>query len=178
MAGQTAAQEERQDLQQAVLDVQGNIDDLDEATREQFEAFGGTVTDLFSDVNVDIEALQAGQISQAEAQQAFQQSTEEQFGELGGQIGELGTQLGGLASDVSGIGQGLEGLGTGIAGLGEGLGAGLLGLAAQQAMLPGQIAAATPIDPVEFEKFQRGLTRRKLADPLRIGMFTGGARSV
>ena len=177
-AGQAAAAEDRQNLQQAIIAAQGDISQLDESTRQQFEEFGGTVNELFSNVNVDIEALQAGQISQAEAQQAFQQSTEEQFGELGSQVGDLGTQIGGLASDVSGIGQGLEGIGQGIAGIGEGLGAGLLGLAAQQAMLPGQMAAATPIQPQKFEKFQRGLTRRKLADPLRIGMFTGGARSV
>ena len=177
-AGQAAATEERRNLQQAIIGAQGDIERLDESTRQQFEEFGGTVNELFSDVNVDIEALQAGQISQAEAQQAFQQSTEEQFGELGGQIGELGTQLGGLASDVSGIGRGLEGLGEGVAGLGEGLGAGLLGLAAQQAILPAQFAAVQPIDPVDFEDFYRRLTRRKIADPLRIGMFTGGARSV
>ena len=133
---------------------------------------------MFADVNVDIEALQEGQISQAEAQEAFQTSVAEQFGDVTGQLGQIGGQVGGLISEVSGIGQGLEGLGQGIAGIGEGLGAGLLGLAAQQAMLPGQIAAATPIQPQKFEKFQRGLTRRKLADPLRIGMFTGGARSV
>lgn len=174
----TQATEERRNLQQAIIGAQGDIEQLDANTRQQLEEFGGTVNELFSDVNVDIEALQAGQISQAEAQQAFQQSTEEQFGEIGGQIGDLGTQIGGIQSDISGIGRGLEGLGEGVAGLGQGLGAGLMGLAAQQAMLPGQIAAATPIDPVEFEKFQRGLTRRKLADPLRIGMFTGGARSV
>ena len=175
---QEQATEERRNLQQAIIGAQGNIEELDANTRQQFEEFGETVTELFSDVNVDIEALQTGQISQAEAQQAFQQSTEERFGELGGQIGDIGTQLGGLASDVSGIGRGLEGLGEGVAGIGEGLGAGLLGLAAQQAMLPAQFAAVQPIDPVEFEDFYRRLTRRKIADPLRIGMFTGGARSV
>ncbi len=93
-------------------------------------------------------------------------------------VGGLMTDVAGIGTELGGIGQGLEGLGEGIAGIGEGLGAGLLGLAAQQALMPGQIAALTPIEPVEFEKFQRGLTRRKLADPLRIGMFTGGARSV
>jgi hypothetical protein len=169
---------ERADLQEAIIAVGGDITALDESTKKQFEEFGGTVDDLFSDVNVDIKALQEGQISQAEAQEAFQTSVSEQFGDVTGQLGEIGGEVSGLMSEVSGIGQGLEGLGQGIAGIGEGLGAGLLGLAAQQAMLPGQIAAATPIQPQKFEKFQRGLTRRKLADPLRIGMFTGGARSV
>jgi hypothetical protein len=172
------AAEERADLQEAIIAVGGDITALDESTKKQFEEFGGTVDDLFSDVNVDIKALQEGQISQAEAQEAFQTSVSEQFGDVTGQLGEIGGEVSGLMSEVSGIGQGLEGLGQGIAGIGEGLGAGLLGLAAQQAMLPGQIAAATPIQPQKFEKFQRGLTRRKLADPLRIGMFTGGARSV
>ena len=78
---------------------------------------------------------------------------------------------------AGGIGEGLAGLGEGVAGLGQGLGAGLMGLAAQQAMMPGQIAAATPIQPVDFDPFRQGLTRRKLAQPLRIGMFTGGARN-
>jgi hypothetical protein len=172
------AAEERADLQEAIIAVGGDITALDESTKKQFEEFGGTVDDLFSDVNVDIKALQEGQISQAEAQEAFQTSVSEQFGDVTGQLGEIGGEVSGLMSEVSGIGQGLEGLGEGIAGIGEGLGAGLMGLAAQQAMLPGQIAAATPIQPQKFEKFQRGLTRRKLADPLRIGMFTGGARSV
>ena len=90
----------------------------------------------------------------------------------------MGGQVGGLMSDVAGIGQGLEGLGEGVAGLGEGLGAGLMGLAAQQAMMPGQIAALTPIQPQEFKEFRQGLTRRKIATPLQIGMFTGGARNV
>jgi hypothetical protein len=177
-AGQEAAEQERRNLQEALIAVGGDVSRLDEQTREQFEQFGENVNELFADVNVDIEALQEGQISQAEAQEAFQTSVAEQFGDVTGQLGQIGGQVGGLMSEVSGIGQGLEGLGQGIAGIGEGLGAGLLGLAAQQAMLPGQIAAATPIQPQKFEKFQRGLTRRKLADPLRIGMFTGGARSV
>ena len=110
---------------------------------------------LFSDVNVDIDALQAGQISQAEAQQAFQQSTEEQFGEIGGQIGDLGTQIGGLASDVSGIGRGLEGLGQGVAGLGAGLGMGLLGLGQQQEQIVAELAKP---DPIPFDPFLKGLT--------------------
>ncbi len=169
---------ERRNLQQSLIAVQGDVSQLDANTRQQFEEFGGTVNQLFSDVNVDINALQAGQISQAEAQQAFEQSVASQFGDITGQLGALGGQVGGLMSDVAGIGQGLEGLGEGVAGLGEGLGAGLMGLAAQQAMMPGQIAALTPIQPQEFKEFRQGLTRRKLATPLKIGLFTGGARSV
>ena len=178
-AGQAAeAAEERRDLQQSIINVQGDVSQLDENTRRQFEEFGGTVNDLFADVNVDIEGLQQGQVSQQEAQRDFEQSVTGQFGEITGQLGALGGQVGGLMSDVAGIGQGLEGLGEGVAGLGEGLGAGLMGLAAQQAMMPGQIAALTPIQPQEFKEFRQGLTRRKIATPLQIGMFTGGARNV
>jgi hypothetical protein len=172
------AAEERRDLQQSIINVQGDVSQLDENTRRQFEEFGGTVNDLFADVNVDIEGLQQGQVSQQEAQRDFEQSVTGQFGEITGQLGALGGQVGGLMSDVAGIGQGLEGLGEGVAGLGEGLGAGLMGLAAQQAMMPGQIAALTPIQPQEFKEFRQGLTRRKIATPLQIGMFTGGARNV
>ena len=157
--------------------VRGDVSQLDENTRRQFDEFGGTVNELFSDVNVDINALQQGQISQAEAQQAFEQSVSSQFGAIGGQIGGLMSNVAGLGTQIGGIGQGLEGLGAGIAGIGEGLGAGLLGLAAQQEMLPGQIVAATPIQQQEFQKFRQGLTRRKLAQPLQMGMFTGGARN-
>ena len=172
------AAEERRDLQQSIINVQGDVSQLDENTRRQFEEFGGTVNDLFSDVNVDIEGLRQGQVSQQEAQNDFEQSVTGQFVDIVEQLGGLGGQVGGLMSEVSGIGRGLEGLGQGVEGLGQGLGAGLMGLAAQQAMLPGQIAAATPIQPQEFKEFRQGLTRRKIATPLQIGLFTGGARSV
>lgn len=159
---QEQATEERRNLQQAVLNAQGNIEQLDANTRQQFEEFGGTVNQLFSDVNVDIDALQAGQISQAEAQQAFQQSTEEQFGEIGGQIGDLGTQIGGLASDVSGLGAGLEGLGQGVAGLGAGLGMGLLGLGQQQEQI---VAELTKPEPIPFDPFLKGLSPFQILTP-------------
>ena len=178
-AGQAAqATTERRNLQQSLIAVQGDVSQLDANTRQQFEEFGGTVNQLFSDVNVDINALQAGQISQAEAQQAFEQSVASQFGDITGQLGALGGQVSGLMSDVAGIGQGLEGLGEGVAGLTKGIGGLGAGLMAQQAMLPGQIAALTPIQPQEFKEFRQGLTRRKIATPLKIGLFTGGARSV
>jgi hypothetical protein len=159
------ATEDRRNLQQAIIGAQGDIERLDENTRQQFEEFGGTVNELFSDVNVDIEALQEGQISQAEAQQAFQQSTEEQFGEIGGQIGDLGTQIGGLASDVSGIGAGLEGLGQGVAGLGAGLGVGLLGLGQQQQQLAAELARP---DPIPFDPFLKGLSPFQMLTPIAL----------
>ena len=148
---------ERRNLQQSIINVQGDVSQLDESTRQQFQEFGGTVNQLFSDVDVDINALQAGQISQAEAQQAFEQSVAGQFGGIEGQITELSGQLGGLMSDVAGIGRGLEGLGEGVAGLGQGLGAGLLGLAAAQPTAQ-QIASAMPRQPVKFDPFLKGLS--------------------
>ena len=159
------ATEDRRNLQQAIIGAQGDIERLDENTRQQFEEFGETVNELFSDVDVDIEALQEGQISQAEAQQAFQQSTEEQFGEIGGQIGDLGTQIGGLASDVSGIGAGLEGLGQGVAGLGAGLGMGLLGLGQQQQQLAAELARP---DPIPFDPFLKGLSPFQMLTPIAL----------
>jgi len=164
-AGQAQATEERRNLQQAIINAQGDIEQLDANTRQQFEEFGGTVNELFSDVNVDIEALRAGQISQAEAQQAFQQSTEERFGELGSQVGDLGTQIGGLASDVSGLGRGLEGLGEGVAGLGAGLGMGLLSLGQQQQQLAAQLARP---DPIPFDPFLKGLSPFQPLTPIAL----------
>ena len=174
----TEAAEERRDLQQSIINVQGDVSQLDENTRRQFEEFGGTVNDLFADVNVDIEGLRQGQVSQQEAQRDFEQSVTGQFGDITGQLGALGGQVGGLMSDVAGIGRGIEGLGEGVAGLTKGIGGLGVGLMAQQAMLPGQIAAATPIQTVKPDKFLKGLTRRKLATPLEIGLFTGGAKNV
>jgi len=158
---------ERRNLQQSIINVQGDVSQLDESTRQQFQEFGGTVNQLFSDVDVDINALQAGQISQAEAQQAFEQSVAGQFGGIEGQITELSGQLGGLMSDVAGIGRGLEGLGEGVAGLGQGLGAGLLGLAAAQPTAQ-QIASAMPRQPVKFDPFFKGLSPFQPLTPLSL----------
>jgi len=47
--------------------------------QQQFESFGGTVNELFAGVGVNIEALQAGQITQQEALETYQQYTTEQF---------------------------------------------------------------------------------------------------
>ncbi len=157
-AQQTAA-DERAELQEAIIAVGGDVNALDEATQEQFEEFGETVSDLFSDVDVDIEALQEGQISQAEAQQAFEESVGQQFTDISGEIG-------GVQSDIKGLGQEVSGLGQGLADLGVGIGAGLLGLAGQQEQLPQQIAAMMPREAPEFKKFMKKLGPRKTINPL------------
>ena len=158
---------ERRNLQQSLIAVQGDVSQLDANTRRQFEEFGGTVNDLFADVNVDIEGLRQGQVSQQEAQRDFEQSVAGQFGDITGQLGALGGQVSGLMSDVAGIGQGLEGLGEGVAGLGQGLGAGLLGLAAAQPTAQ-QIAAAMPRQPVKFDPFLKGLSPFQPLTPIAL----------
>ena len=168
VTGQTEAAEERRDLQQAIINVGGDIDALDEQTREQFDQFGQDVNDLFSDVNVDIEGLQEGQVSQAAAQAEFESSIAGQFEQVGGELTGIQSDISGLGQQVGGIGAGLEGIGEGIAGLGEGLGAGLMGLALQQQQLPEQIAAAMPRQPVKFDPFLKGLSPRKMPKPLKV----------
>ena len=144
----TQATEERRNLQQAIIGAQGNIEALDANTRQQFEEFGENVNELFSDVDVDIEALQEGQISQAEAQAAFEQSVSEQFGQVG--------------EGLAGLGEGLEGLGQGVAGLGAGLGMGLLSLGQQQEQLAAELAKP---DPIPFDPFLKGLSPFQILTP-------------
>ena len=142
---------ERQVLQQSLLNVQGDVNQLDANTRQQFEEFGESVNELFSDVDVDIEALQEGQISQAEAQEAFEQSVSEQFGEVG--------------EGLAGLGAGLEGLGQGVAGLGAGLGLGLLGLGQQQEQI---VAELTKPEPIPFNPFLKGLSPFQPLTPISL----------
>ena len=168
VTGQTEAAEERRDLQQAVIDVGGDIEALDEQTREQFDQFGQDVNDLFSDVNVDIEGLQEGQVSQAEAQAEFESSVAGQFEQVGGELTGIQSDISGLGQQIGDVGAGLAGLGEGIAGLGEGLGAGLMSLALQQQQLPQQLAAAMPRQPVKYDKFLEKLTPRKMPKPLKV----------
>jgi hypothetical protein len=138
--------------------VQGDVTQLDENTRRQFDEFGEDVNQLFSNVDVDINALQAGQISQAEAQQAFESSVAGQFGQIGGQIG-------GLMSDVAGLGTQIGGIGQGIAGLGVGLLGGLTGLGQQQEQM---IAQLSKPEVIKFDPFLKGLSPRKMPTPLKI----------
>jgi hypothetical protein len=153
------AANERRGLQQSLLNVQGDVTQLDENTRRQFEEFGGNVNQLFSDVDVDINALQEGQISQAQAQQAFESSVAGQFSEVGSELGLLGGQIGGLTSDVAGLGTQIGGIGQGLGQLGEGvgmlgaaLGAGIGGL--QQQQIATQQILAQP-DPIDWESLQQ-----------------------
>ena len=149
---------ERRNLQQSLIAVQGDVSQLDANTRQQFEEFGGTVNQLFSDVNVDINALQAGQISQAEAQQAFEQSVAGQFGAIGEQLGGVMTDIAGLGQQIGGVGQGLGQLGEGVGMLGAALGAGLGGLQQQQVATQQLLARPDPIDFRPLEQIQLGYT--------------------
>ena len=159
------AANERRGLQQSLLNVQGDVTQLDENTRRQFDAFGEDVNQLFSNVDVDINALQAGQISQAEAQQAFESSVAGQFGQIGGQIGGLMSDVAGLGTQIGGIGEGLAGLGQGVAGLGVGLLGGLTGLGQQQQQIITQLSKP---EVIEFDPFLKGLSPRKMPTPLKI----------
>jgi uncharacterized protein with PIN domain len=163
--GQEQAAEDRRNLQQAIISAQGDIEALDENTRQQFAEFGGTVNQLFSDVNVDINALQTGQISQAEAQQAFEQSVASQFGAVSGQLGGLMSEVAGLGEQIGGVGQGLGQLGEGVGMLGTALGLGLGSLGQQQQQLAAQLAKP---DPIPFDPFLQGLSPFQPLTPIAL----------
>ena len=169
---------ERRNLQQSLIAVQGDVSQLDENTRRQFEEFGGTVNDLFADVNVDIEGLRQGQVSQQEAQRDFEQSVTGQFGDITGQLGALGSQVGGLMSDVAGIGRGIRGSWRGCCWIRRRARCWTYGPCGTTSHDAWTNSRSYPIQPQEFKEFRQGLTRRKLATPLQIGLFTGGARRV
>ncbi len=73
------AAEERQNLQQAIIAANGDITQLSADMQQQFANFGGTITELFAGVGVDINALQAGQITQQEALEQLRTSISQQF---------------------------------------------------------------------------------------------------
>ena len=76
----TTASEERQELLQAIISVGGDVTQLSEDMMTRFQQQDQTIEELFAGTNVNIEALLQGQISQAEAFDAYQQYTAEQFG--------------------------------------------------------------------------------------------------
>ena len=115
--GQTLASDERQELQEAIVAVNGDITKLDEANQERFETFGETIDELFGNVNIDLEALQAGQLSQAEIQEAFESSVAEEFEQaeeeravLGGSLGTLSEEVADIASDLIKVDGNIESL--------------------------------------------------------------------
>ena len=73
------AADERRQLQEALIAANGDISQLSLDMQQQFEAFGGTINELFAGVGVDIEALRQGQITQDEALADFRAYTTEQF---------------------------------------------------------------------------------------------------
>ena len=73
------AAQERQNLQQAIIAANGDITQLSADMQQQFADFGGTITELFAGVGVDINALQAGQITQEEALAQLRTSIGQQF---------------------------------------------------------------------------------------------------
>ncbi len=73
------AAEERRNLQQAIIAANGDITQLSADMQQQFANFGGTITELFAGVGVDINALQAGQTTQQEALEQLRTSISQQF---------------------------------------------------------------------------------------------------
>jgi len=73
------AQQERQSLQEAILNVGGDVNLLSDTMFEQFQAQNETLEELFAGTNVNIEALALGQISQTEAINQFQDYVADEF---------------------------------------------------------------------------------------------------
>jgi hypothetical protein len=102
----STAQEERQELQQAIIAVGGDVTQLSDDMMLRFQQQDQTIEELFAGTNVNIEALRQGQISQAEALEAYQQYTTEQFGQaqqerldLAQEIISVGGQVENLSAD-------------------------------------------------------------------------------
>jgi len=102
----STAQAERQELQQAIIAVGGDVTQLSDDMMLRFQQQDQTIEELFAGTNVNIEALRQGQISQAEALEAYQQYTTEQFGQaqqerlnLAQEIISVGGQVENLSAD-------------------------------------------------------------------------------
>ena len=67
-----AAQEDRIRITEALINVNGNLEDLNLASLNTFNNLNLTIEDLANEFNVNFEALQQGQISQFEAYNEFQ----------------------------------------------------------------------------------------------------------
>jgi len=80
LAGQfETAGQERQNLQEAILNVGGDVNLLSDTMFDQFQAQNETIEELFAGTNVNIEALALGQISQTEAINQFQDYVSDEF---------------------------------------------------------------------------------------------------
>jgi len=149
----TTAQEERQELQQAIIAVGGDVTQLSDDMMLRFQQQDQSIEELFADTNVNIEALRQGQITQQEAFDAYQQYTTEQFGQaqqdrlaLAQEIISVGGQVEALSADSQ---QRFAELGLSLADLQEEFNVNLVGL--QQ----GQISQAEA-----FGQFRDSVTTR------------------
>jgi predicted RNase H-like HicB family nuclease len=149
----STAQEERQELQQAIIAVGGDVTQLSDDMMLRFQQQDQSIEELFAGTNVNIEALRQGQITQQEAFDAYQQYTTEQFGQaqqdrlaLAQEIISVGGQVEALSADSQ---QRFAELGLSLADLQEEFNVNLLGL--QQ----GQISQAEA-----FDQFRDSVTTR------------------
>ena len=113
------AADERADLQEAIIAVGGDVtarksvrsedrqqqfEELSDDMMLRFQQQDQTIEELFAGTNVNIEALRQGQISQAEALEAYQQYTTEQFGQAQQERLDLAQEIisvGGQVEDLS-----------------------------------------------------------------------------
>jgi hypothetical protein len=149
----TTAQEERQELQQAIIAVGGDVTQLSDDMMLRFQQQDQSIEELFAGTNVNIEALRQGQITQQEAFDAYQQYTTEQFGQaqqdrlaLAQEIISVGGQVEALSADSQ---QRFAELGLSLSDLQEEFNVNLVGL--QQ----GQISQAEA-----FGQFRDSVTTR------------------
>lgn len=78
--GFSEAAQQRQNLQQALIVANADITQLSSDMFAQFQSQNESIEELFEGTNVNIEALQQGQISQAEAFAQYAQSTDVRLG--------------------------------------------------------------------------------------------------
>jgi len=149
----TTAQEERQELQQAIIAVGGDVTQLSDDMMLRFQQQDQTIEELFAGTNVNIEALRQGQITQQEALDAYQQYTAEQFGQAQQERLELAQEIIGVGGQVEALSadsqQRFAELGLSLADLQEEFNVNLIGL--QQ----GQISQAEA-----FGQFRDSVTTR------------------
>ena len=147
------AADERQELQQAIIAVGGDVTQLSDDMMLRFQQQDQSIEELFAGTNVNIEALRQGQITQQEAFDAYQQYTTEQFGQaqqdrlaLAQEIISVGGQVEALSADSQ---QRFAELGLSLSDLQEEFNVNLVGL--QQ----GQISQAEA-----FGQFRDSVTTR------------------
>ena len=140
-----------------MINVGGNLENLDERTQDRLNELGLDLEDLSLLVNVNFEALQEGALTRESAMQELIEETatrtEEQVAGLGAQVGGLMGGLEGLGQQVGGLEGALEGLGEGLGQLGLGTLGGLFGLGQQQQQLAQQQMAM--LSKPEIKPFQK-----------------------